>query len=108
MPKPHDMLALAREVATWEGAVYVHCANGHGRSASLAALVMVLRGISPDWRAAFTKMQAARPLVHLQPPQERILDDLQARIGEAPPMALARGPNHSADVEMATARPRDV
>lgn len=80
VPETHAMVALAKEVATWKGDVYVHCANGHGRSASLAAMVMVLRGEADSWREAFRLMRLSRPLVHIQPPQEAILDEVEGEL----------------------------
>jgi len=33
MPAPLPLLSLVLKVARLEGEIYVHCANGHGRSA---------------------------------------------------------------------------
>ena len=66
LPQAEALAALAAEVALWPGETYIHCANGHGRSASLAALVMVLKGESADTVAAFAAMKRHRPLVGIQ------------------------------------------
>ena len=66
LPDAEALAALAMEVASWPGDTYIHCANGHGRSASLAALVMVLRGEVPDTAAAFVAMKAKRAQVKIQ------------------------------------------
>ncbi len=53
------------------GPIYIHCAAGHGRSATLAAAVLVLRGDAPDVQAAESAMKAQRPGIHLHRVQRR-------------------------------------
>jgi hypothetical protein len=63
---PHDperFRALVAEVAAFDGRVYVHCANGHGRSAVFAAAVLVARGL--EFKEALRTVRAARPSVRL-------------------------------------------
>ena len=47
MPPAHDLADFARQVEALEGPTYVHCANGHGRSALVVAMVMIMRGAAP-------------------------------------------------------------
>lgn len=63
--------------------MYIHCANGHGRSACLAAFVMVCRGMARDWKAAFGLIQQSRPLCHIHPGQSRVMEAAQALLDEA-------------------------
>ncbi len=63
LPDAKSLVDLAVEVAAWHGQTYIHCANGHGRSASVAALVMVLRREVPDVTAAFAVMKSVRSQV---------------------------------------------
>ena len=37
-------VAMCQEVAGWDKSVYVHCANGRGRSACVVVMLLVLRG----------------------------------------------------------------
>ena len=60
------------EVARFDGPIYVHCAAGHGRSATLAAAVLVERGSAPDMLAAERMMKGARPTVRLSSEQRRL------------------------------------
>ena len=44
MPAASDLAKLCRTVEQAEGNSYVHCANGHGRSTMLVAMIMIRRG----------------------------------------------------------------
>lgn len=69
---PSDRLGwLIDAAAHAPGALYVHCAAGHGRSALVTALVLVRRGVAADLDAAIALLQAARPAVRLHAAQER-------------------------------------
>jgi protein-tyrosine phosphatase len=52
-------------VASADGPVYIHCAQGFGRSAALAAAVLVRRGVARDAVEAEAMLVAARPGVRL-------------------------------------------
>ncbi len=60
-----DLVHAAKIISKWEGEIYIHCANGHGRSASVAALVMVLRNQASDLDDAFYRMQQTRNKIHI-------------------------------------------
>lgn len=64
-PPVEPLVELARQTLASPDPWYVHCAAGHGRSAMLAAVVLVARGDAPDVRAAEALMQKSRPKVHL-------------------------------------------
>ncbi len=55
------------------GTVYVHCAAGHGRSATVVAAVLIERGLATDVNSAEKYMQAIRPGVRLTSPQRQLL-----------------------------------
>jgi protein-tyrosine phosphatase len=52
-------------------AVLIHCAAGFGRSATVAAALLVRRGLAGDVEAAIELMRQARPGVKLTPTQRR-------------------------------------
>jgi hypothetical protein len=54
--------------------VYVHCAHGHGRSATVAGAVLIASGAARDASDAVRVMQAARPRVRLNRRQAAALD----------------------------------
>jgi protein-tyrosine phosphatase len=56
-----------------EGPVFVHCANGRGRSALFAAAVLVAKGLAGGADEAVKLIKKARPRVRLKPPQVRML-----------------------------------
>ncbi|MFO0680652.1 MAG: hypothetical protein U0234_01315 [Sandaracinus sp.] len=68
----------ARWAAAHAGPVYVHCAAGHGRSAALAAGILVLRGAASTVDEAEALLQKARPLVYLHRAQRLVVERLIA------------------------------
>ena len=62
-----------REVAAIDGELYVHCAQGHGRSAALAAGLMIARGLVGDVDEAETRMIASRAKVRLTGSQRELV-----------------------------------
>ncbi len=62
--------------------MYIHCANGHGRSTSLAALVLVYRGEFRTWREAFAHIQQHRRLAKIHSNQELVMDEAQRLLDE--------------------------
>jgi len=71
-------LALVREVADWPGPVYIHCAQGHGRTGTLAAAVLLAKGHCDSVDAAIARLRAARPRLALSKAQLQFV----RRIGE--------------------------
>uniref|UniRef100_A0A7R9VGJ5 Tyrosine specific protein phosphatases domain-containing protein n=1 Tax=Chlamydomonas euryale TaxID=1486919 RepID=A0A7R9VGJ5_9CHLO len=72
--------------------VYVHCAHGHGRSATVMAAALIKSGKWRDVDDAVARMQAVRPRVHLNTCQLRILREWDARRGSVE-MAQTQQPN---------------
>ncbi|MFT5353487.1 MAG: protein-tyrosine phosphatase [Polyangiales bacterium] len=68
-PGHDELVDLLRQREEWPGAIYVHCAAGHGRSALVAACLVVLGGLSESIDEAMTLMKQKRPKVHLVPHQ---------------------------------------
>jgi len=60
-----DLLARLRE----GDGVLVHCASGHGRSATVAAALMVARGLAADVEIAEALMRVKRPGIRLNATQ---------------------------------------
>lgn len=70
-PSSGELRALLERVGEHEGPIYVHCAAGHGRSAMVAAAILVRRGLAEDVGAAVALMKRARPKVRLVRAQSR-------------------------------------
>jgi len=74
-----ELLGVAVEVAEWGPArpVYIHCANGRGRSCCFAILVMLLREGGPTTiDEAFASIKVFRPQVKTQTAQRQLLADV--------------------------------
>lgn len=78
VPERKAFEALVAELVLREG-VYIHCAQGHGRSATLAAGVLLGKGLARTWEEAVAMVVAVRPKVHLEPCQEQFLRTLYAK-----------------------------
>lgn len=61
VPDPTALEDAIRRVAAWHGAVYIHCALGHGRSTLVAAAVLVARGLAAGPEEVFVRVKSARP-----------------------------------------------
>ncbi|MBN9684761.1 MULTISPECIES: phosphatase domain-containing protein [unclassified Corallococcus] len=75
---------VLRELAALPGPLYVHCAQGHGRTGMIAAALLVARGDAPDAKTALARVRQARPGVRLSASQERALDALSAALRSPP------------------------
>lgn len=73
-PTIEKLTELAERIAKHPGAVYLHCAAGHGRSATVAAAVMVVRGTKPTVEEAIAHLHATRPGVRVNAVQRAVLD----------------------------------
>lgn len=64
---------LVERVITWQNGVYIHCASGHGRSATVAAALLIAKEIAEDEQQAETLLKRARPGVQLNKAQRDLL-----------------------------------
>ena len=72
-------LELAEKVNRIDGSIYVHCAQGHGRSGTLVAALLLARGEAKSVDDAVARVRKARPGVRLNAQQEALL----SRVDEA-------------------------
>jgi hypothetical protein len=63
---------ILAEASRYEGAIYIHCAVGHSRSAMFAAGVLVVRGLCDSLDASLATMESQRPSIYLRPSQRRL------------------------------------
>ncbi len=68
-PSHRKLVELLRRRHDWPGKIYVHCAAGHGRSALVAACLVVLGGFADSVDEAMARMKEKRSKVHLVPQQ---------------------------------------
>lgn len=69
-----------REEAT-KGPVYVHCALGHGRSATFVAAYLLLSGKARTAQEAIEKIRAFHPRIGLHSEQIARLEEIASKIG---------------------------
>lgn len=76
-PDENAFRELVAKVVAWPGSAYIHCALGHGRSATIVAAVLLARGLAQDINAAEQLLRQARPGIRLKSRQKQ----LAARVG---------------------------
>jgi len=78
---PHDVAAvreLVAKIRSHPGAVYVHCAAGHGRSVAIVASVLVAEGRAKTMEEALALIRRVRPAVGLSRSQRALVRTLGA------------------------------
>ncbi|HEX8912124.1 MAG TPA: hypothetical protein VF796_07165 [Humisphaera sp.] len=80
VPPVDSLVAFARRLAAAPGPVYLHCAQGHGRAALVAACTLVARGAATDADAAIAMVRAVRPKIRLTPRQVAVMREAGERL----------------------------
>lgn len=75
-PEPEAFKELVDFVASYQGPILIHCARGHGRSATVMAAVLIRRGLARDLEDAYALMKSKRAKVHLHSGQKRLLNSM--------------------------------
>lgn len=70
-PPPATLSNLIEEISSETGKILIHCAVGHGRSATVAAALLMRRGLASTVQEAEELMRSRRPRVHLHRVQRR-------------------------------------
>lgn len=78
-PAPAEIVRAVDAVLAAPGAAFIHCAFGHGRSATVAAAVLVQRG-DATLDDVERVLRAARPRIGLNAHQRRALADAVSRM----------------------------
>jgi hypothetical protein len=73
-----ELLASLREE---RGRILIHCAAGHGRSATIAAALLMVRGLAVGVDEAESFLQKSRRKIKLNAEQKRLLLSLSLTIG---------------------------
>ena len=77
VPDAKALREAVHQAASCDGAVYVHCALGHGRSALVAAAVLRARGLVRTPVEGLARVKQARPGVRLNRAQQAFLEEWQ-------------------------------
>jgi hypothetical protein len=76
-----DAKALADFVSRLHpGRTFIHCAQGHGRTALLALAVMLKSGAARTVDEGLNKLRAVRPGIGLSPAQRRCIENFAATL----------------------------
>lgn len=73
-PSDSQFVEAIEQILAWQGNIYLHCALGHGRAATLAAGILLAKGVVKDIEEAEKFIQQIRPLVALNKEQKALLD----------------------------------
>lgn len=65
VPSPDQLRTWAAQAAGLSGNIYIHCAEGHGRTALFAAILLLHLGHSQTPDAALQFIKSKRPLVRI-------------------------------------------
>jgi hypothetical protein len=80
VPTDESFARLVRSVVEWSGPVYIHCAEGHGRSGAAAAAVLVAKGHVSSGEEALVELQEVRPRIGLNKQQKKAVERLGRRL----------------------------
>jgi hypothetical protein len=83
-PPPGLFETLVGRLAQSSQRLYVHCAAGHGRSALVAAALLVARREARGPDDAVARLSRVRPRISLNIDQRRALDELSGRLARVP------------------------
>ena len=78
VPDTQQLKTWVANVATLNGTIYIHCAEGHGRTGLFASVLLVHLGHSPSVEDALQLVKSKRPLVRLNSRQRQTLAATQA------------------------------
>jgi protein-tyrosine phosphatase len=79
-PREDALVEVVGQLEAAGGPAYVHCASGHGRSATVAAAVLLKRGLAQDVEDAERQLRNTRPRVRLKPLQRAALARVLPRL----------------------------
>jgi protein tyrosine phosphatase (PTP) superfamily phosphohydrolase (DUF442 family) len=74
VPTDAELRTLLDTIAQEEGPIFVHCAMGRGRSATITAALLLRRGLAKNVDDAIAHLVQARPGVRLHPAQRAALE----------------------------------
>jgi hypothetical protein len=74
VPTDGELRELLDRIGRSPEPVYVHCAEGHGRTGLVAAALLVRKGLAKDAEEALAELRGIRPGVGLRPAQRALLE----------------------------------
>jgi protein-tyrosine phosphatase len=77
VPEQQVFEEVIQTICAWQGNVYIHCALGHGRSATVVAGVLLAKGLVDNFNQAEKVLLTARPKIKFSPAQKNMLKKFQ-------------------------------
>jgi protein-tyrosine phosphatase len=74
VPTEAELRELLDRVSQSPEPVYIHCAEGHGRTGLVAAALLIRRGLAVDAESALAALRRVRPGIGLKPAQRALLE----------------------------------
>ena len=81
VPRLNDLLRLLEELDQLTGTLYIHCAEGHGRTGLVAAAILLSKGAALDADEALRMVRAKRQRVRLNASQQKMLAEVAEVFG---------------------------
>lgn len=82
VPREEEAILWAIRVARYPGTVFIHCAQGHGRTGTLAALVLLVKRHVTSIPDAIQLLQKTRPTLRLNTRQTEFLNRVAHALAE--------------------------
>ena len=74
VPSDEVFQELIGTISSWQGNIYIHCALGHGRSATVAAAILISQGVVDNANQAEKLLKKARPGISFSTAQRQLLE----------------------------------
>jgi hypothetical protein len=74
-PRATELLSNVRAISGLPKPLYVHCAQGHGRTGLVAAAILLAEGNAETVDSALVQIRSARPSVRIDGRQRRALEE---------------------------------
>ena len=83
-PRSDELQKWVAQIAGLRGRIYIHCAEGHGRTGLFAAALLVYRGDFESWEDALQHVKSMRPRVSLSRSQIEALQTFATNLKKRP------------------------
>jgi len=75
IPNSEELADFINKISRIDAPVFIHCAEGHGRTALVASLFLIAKGKAGTLSDAYEMLKIKRPLVKLNRKQKRCAED---------------------------------
>lgn len=95
VPSLDNFAEMVKKIASWNGKVYIHCAQGHGRTGLVAAAVLLEKGLAVDPDDALAILHHCRPGITMNSRQKAFLKTYYEKCSQIQSIKSACGPPSS-------------